>query len=181
MSQYVEESKELEVPPATGIPGFLKVLTNILERARVQRVVIEKGKVSYTRFRREDEAEQPFEVELSTLMPSAVVRNSQLEEIKVIADNAAVGMGQLFAKAHMDGMSPIALVGSPNSLFFLWHVRSTSVVLAKDECYGLPFLPDPEIPDESLILCTAYSKRSMLPDTVRCYKLTVPLMRKAKP
>ncbi len=180
MPQYVEEKKELEVPVATGIPGFLKVLTGILERPRVQKVTIEKGKITYLRYRREDEPDQELEVELTTLMPAAVIRNSLLEEVSLLADNAAIGVSQLFAKAHMDGLNPVALVGSMNSLFFVWHVRTTKVVLAKDECYGLPFLPDKDIPDETLILCAAYSKRAMLPDTARCYKMTIPLMRKTK-
>lgn len=181
MPNYIEENKELEVPPATGVPGFLRVVESILERPRVQRVVIEKGKISYSRFRRDDETEAPLGIELATLMPSAVIRScSIVEEIKALADNAAIGMAQLFSKAHMDGMNPVALVGGLSSLFFVWHTRTTSVVLAKDECYGLPFLADPEIPDESLILCAAYDKRAALPDTVRCYKMLVPLMRKAK-
>ena len=180
MPSYIEETKDIEVPAATGVPGFLKVIAGILGLARVQRVVIEKGRVSYARYRREDEPEQPFDVDLATLMPAAVIRNSVLEEISLVADNAAIGIAQLFAKAHMDGFNPIALVGGLNSLFFLWHAQTTKVVLSKTECYGLPFLPDPEIPDESLVLCTAYGRRAMLPDTARCYKLTVPLMRKVK-
>lgn len=180
MPNYIEEKKDVDVPPATGIPGFLKVISSILERPRVQRIVIEKGKISYSRFRRDDEEDVPLGIDLETLMPSAVIRSSLVEEVQVLADNAAVGVGQLFAKAHMDGMNPVAFVSGPGSLFFLWHTRTTRVVLAKEECYGLPFLADPEIPDETLILCSAYSRRAALPDTVRCYKMTVPLMRKGK-
>lgn len=181
MPNYIEEKKDIEVPPATGIPGLLRAISSVLELKRVQRVVVEVGRISYTRFRREDEPELPAaELDLSTLMPAAVIRNSELEELRLLADNAAVGIAQLFSKAHMDGMNPIALVGSPSSLFFAWHVKTTGVVLAKTECYGLPFLADPDLSDEALVLCTAYSRRATLPDTVRCYKLTVPLLRKAK-
>lgn len=180
MPNYIEEKKELDVPPASGIPGFLKVIEGILERPRVQEVVIAKGKITYRRFRREDEPETPVEVDLATVMPAAVIRNSLLEELKLLTDNAAITVSQLFTKAHMDGMSPIAFVSGPSSLFFTWHARTAHVVLAKEECYGLPFLSAPDIPDETLILCAAYSRRSSLPDTVRAYKITIPMLRKAK-
>lgn len=180
MPNYIEEKKEIDVPPASGIPGFLKVVAGILERPRVQEVLISKGKITYRRFRREDESEQPLEVDLETVMPAAVVRNSAVEELIVMSNNAAVGVSQLFAKAHMDGMSPIAFVSGPGSLFFAWHTRTTSIVLSHDECYGLPFLSAPGIPDETLLLCAAYSRRSTLPDTVRSYKITIPLLRKTK-
>lgn len=178
MPQYIEESKSLEVPPASGIPGLLRTVEGILERPRVQEVIITPGKVSYKRFRREDEQEQPLEINLDTVMPAAVVRNSQLEELRLGSDNAAVAVGQLFAKAHMDGMNPIAFVGGPSGLFFSWHVKSTGIVLAKEECYGIPFFSSTDFPNEALILCTGYSRRAYLPDTVRAYKITIPLLIK---
>lgn len=178
MPAYIEEKKEIQVPPATGIPGFLKVVAGILERPRVQEIVLSKDKITYRRFRREDEAEAELEMDLATLMPMAVIRNSQLEELRLITDtNAATVVSQLFAKAHMDGMNPIAFASGPNSLFFAWHARTTNVVLAKEECYGVPFLADPELPNEALVLCTGYSRRAALPDTVRSYKITIPFLK----
>jgi hypothetical protein len=178
MPQYVEESKVLEVPPASGIPGLLRTVEGILERPRVQEVVITPGKVSYKRFRREDEQELPLDVSLDTVMPAAIIRNSQLEELRLVSDNAAVVVSQLFAKAHMDGMNPIAFVGGPGGLFFAWHTKTTNVVLSKEECYGIPFLSSTDFPNEALILCTGYNRRAQLPDTVRAYKITIPLLKK---
>lgn len=177
MPSYVEEKQDIEVPPATGVAGYLKVITDILERPRVQEVLLVKGKISYRRFRKDDEPESLLEIDLQTLMPSAVIRASTLEELRLYGDNAAVAMGQLFSKAHMDGMNPIALVSGPSPHFFAWHAKTTSIVLAADECYGLPFLRDPIIPDESLIMCTAYSRKALLPDTVRTYKITIPFLK----
>jgi len=178
MPAYIEETKEIPVPPATGVPGFLKVVAGILERPRVQEIVLSKDKITYRRFRRDDEAETELEIDLATLMPFAVIRNSQLEELRLLTEtNAAAAVGQLFAKAHMDGMNPIAFAGGPNSLFFPWHARTTNVVLAKEECYGLSFLADPELPDEALFLCAGYGRRAALPDTVRSYKITIPFLK----
>lgn len=177
---YSEEKQEIEVPPATGIPGYLKIIAGILERPRVQEIVLSRtGKITYRRFRKDDEAEVPLDIDLETLMPHAVIRNSTLEELRLINENnAAVAMGQLFTKVHLDGVSPIAFAGGPNSLLFAWHVRTTSVMLARDEVYGLPFLADPELPNEALFLCAGYSRRSSLPDTVRSYKITIPFLLK---
>lgn len=178
MPSYIEEKKEIPVPPATGVPGFLKVVAGILERPRVQEIVLGKDKITYRRFRRDDEAETELEVDLDTLMPLAVIRNSQLEELRLITEtNAAAAVSQLFTKAHMDGMNPIAFASGPHSLFFSWHTRTTSVVLAKEECYGLPFLADPGLPDEALFLCTGYGRRAALPDTVRSYKIAIPFLK----
>lgn len=181
MPQYIEEKRDIEVPTASGIPGLLKIIERILERPRVQEVLLSKGKVSYKRYRREDEQEQELDTDLETVMPAAVVRNSQLEELPLLSDNAAIAVAQLFTKAHMDGMNPVAFVGGQSSLFFTWHLRTTNIVLAKEECYGIPFLPAPGFPDEALILCTAYGRRALLPETVRSYKITIPLLRKSTP
>jgi hypothetical protein len=181
MPSYIEETKEIEVPPASGIPGYLKIIESVLERPRIQEVVLAKGRITYRRFRREDEPSEVSDIEFDDIMPAAVIRNSQLEELKLLSDNAAVAVSQLFTKAHMDGVNPIALVGGGKSLFFPWHTKTTSVVLAQQECYGLPFLSTPAIPDEALILCAAYERRAHLPATVRSYKITIPLIRKTKP
>lgn len=176
MPNYIEETKEIEVPPASGIPGFLRVVSDILGRSRVQEIVISKGKIAYRRFRKEDEPEVPLAVDLDTLMPSFVIRAGQVEELALLTDdNAAVAVSMLFAKAHMDGLNPIALVGGRNSQFFSWHTKTTDVVLARDECYGLPFLADHNIPDETVLLCAGYGRRASLPDTVRSYKISIPL------
>lgn len=178
MPAYIEESKEIQVPPATGIPGFLQVVARILERPRVQEIVLSKDKITYRRFRRDDEAEAEVETDLATLMPMAVIRNSLLEELHLINEqNAAIAVSQLFARTHMDGMNPIAFASGLNSLFFPWHARTTSVVLARTECYGLPFLTDPGLPDEALFLCVGYSRRAALPDTVRSYKIAIPVLK----
>ncbi len=175
MPNYIEETKEIEVPPASGVPGFLRVVSSILERSRVQEIIISKGKIVYRRFRKEDEPEKPLEVDLDTLLPSYVIRGSEVEELPLNTENAAVAVGQLFSKSHMDGFNPIALVGGSDSLFFSWHAKTTGVVVARDECYGLPFLPDHNIPNEAVILCTGYGRRASLADTVRCYKISIPL------
>lgn len=176
MPNYIEETKEIEVPPASGIPGFLRVVAGILERSRVQEIIISKGKIVYRRFRKEDEPEKALEVELETLLPSFVIRAGQVEELALLSsDNAAVAVSMLFAKAHMDGLNPIALVGGRNSHFFSWHIKTTDVVLAREECYGLPFLADHDIPDETVLLCAGYGRRAALPDTVRSYKISIPL------
>ncbi len=175
---YEEEKKTVEVDPATGVPGLLKMVERILELGRVQQVVIERGKVSYARFKRPDDQGHELAVDLASLMPHAVIRNSQLVELKVETDNAAVVVGQLFARAYMDGVAPVALTSGTNSLFHFWHTQTTKIVLPHDSCYGLPFVQDNQLPNEALFLCAAYSRYGKLVDVVRSYKITIPLLRK---
>ena len=107
-------------------------------------------------------------------MPYAVVRSREVEELTPRSDSAATTVAELFAKAHMDGYNPTALVVGQNSYFRGWHAKSTGVVLPKEEAYGLPLLADVQTPDEALILCAAYGKRAALIDTVKSYKVTIP-------
>lgn len=177
---YEEETKEVEVPPATGIPGYLAMIGRILELSRIQEVVLTTGKLKYRRFRAEGEPEYAIDADLSTLMPSQVVRNAVVSEIPVDVNNAAIAVGRMFATAQMDGFAPVAFVGGTNSAFFSWHAKTSLTVLAKDSVYGLPFLADSGIPSESLLLCAAYSRRSALADTVRVYKITIPIFGRSK-
>ena len=173
MPDYKEIKREIDVPLNTGIDGFLKSIEAVLKLSKVQEVTIRSnGKLEYRRLLRSDEEEDELRIDLSTLMPFAVIRNNPLEEITPIPKaNAAVVMSQLFAAASRDGLNPIALVGGPSSHFWEWHGRSTTVALRREEAYGLPFLQDNRIPDEALILCAAYSRAAKLIDTRRSYKV----------
>lgn len=174
MPDYVEDKGEFEVPGATGVQGYLRVVQSILELPRVQEVVISIGKVSYRRFRRAGEPKRELEIELDSLLPSSIVRRSALIEIPLKSGHAAEAVAELFARAHMDGLNPVAFVSGRASHFRQWHVNSTGIVLPNDEAYGLPMLLDGQMPDEALVLCAAYGRRAALVDTVRGYKITIP-------
>lgn len=174
MPTYIDEQKTIEVPSNTGVEGYLKVVGEILELPRVQKVVLEIGSISYRRFRKEDEPERNVGQDLETLQPAAVVRSHPISEIKASSDSAAVVVAQLFAQAAMDGYNPVAFVSGLHSMFWSWHARSTGLVLNKKEAYGLAFYGDQQLPDEALILCAAYGRRASMVDVQCSYKVTIP-------
>lgn len=180
MPVYEEEEKEVKVPPGTGVAGLVKAVTAILELPRVQTIEITVNKpVKYRRFRKADEPEQNIGIDFDTLMPWQIVRSNHISEVSLISMNAAIVIGQLFMQASIDGYNPVAFVGSPATRFWSWYTATTSLVTSREELYGLPFLADKQIPEESLILCTALGKRAAMVDVIRSYKVTVP-MPKAK-
>lgn len=174
MPDYEEEHDQMEVPRAVGIAGYLKVIQGLLELPRVQEIVVKAGVVSWRRFRKPDEPHRELGVDLDTLLPSSVIRSRSVIELQPVVESAAVTVAQMFAQVHMDGFNPVSFVGGQASNFFSWHARTTGVMLAKTEMYGLPFLLDNQIPDEALILCAAYGRRAALVDTVQSYKVTIP-------
>ncbi len=176
MPEYIEEEKTVEIPHATGVKGFVKMIEDILQLSRVQQISItaNPGRVTYKRFRLKDAPEQEVGIDFTSLMPSAIVRATEVVEVLAKSANAAVVVSQLFFSVANDGLNPVAFLGGRHSEFPKWHERTASVSLRTDEAYGLPFYKDPSIPDESLLLCAAYSRRGAMVDVVRSYKVTIP-------
>lgn len=178
MPSYEEETNSFEVPKAAGRAGYFRVLDKLFELRRVQEIIITTGKVSYRRYRAHDEPEQEVEVDLTSLLPYSVIRSHEVTEILPASDNAAVVVAQMFAQVHMDGLNPVAFASGHEVTFRQWHANTTRVMLPSGEAYGLPFLVDTQLPTESLLLCAAYGRRAALVDTVRSYKIAIPLHRR---
>lgn len=174
MPSYIDERKTVEVPSNTGVAGYLKVIGEILELPRVQKVVLDIGSISYQRFRKDDEPERIVGQDLESLRPAAIIKNRTVTEIKAASDNAAIVVAQLFAQATMDGYNPVAFVSGLHTMFWSWHARSTGLMLNKKEAYGLSFYGDQMLPDEALILCVSYGRRAAMVDVVHSYKVTIP-------
>lgn len=178
MPDYTEVHRTIDVPPGSGVDGVLRTIETILKQTRVQEIHIRRGKVEYKRYIRDDQPEDELKVDLSTLMPMAVVRNTLIEEITPLNDNAAVIISQLFAAATKDGYNAIGFACSPNSTFWAWHGRTTGVVLNQGEAYGIPIFLDGDFPEEVLVLCAAFSREARLVDTQKAYKVTIPAVRR---
>lgn len=173
MVEYIEERNELDIPGATGIDGYLSAIRNVLELPRVQGLEVLIGKIRWRRFRRPDEPERNVEVDLDTLMPYSIIRTRDIVEVTAAA-TAAVALGQLFTRAHVDGLNPIALVTGPQTHLHQWWLTSSDVELPVDSVYGLDLLRDPHIGPEALVLCAGFGKRAALVDTIKSYKITMP-------
>jgi hypothetical protein len=175
MMNYVEQNEAVEVPKGTGIEGFMRAIREVLQLPRVQEIHVDaRGKVSYKYFLREGETPSELKVEFDSLMPYAIVRNGLVVEVqpRAGADNAAVILGQMFARAAIDHVYPVAWVAGANTIFWRWFDESTGQAsLVHDELFGLPFVRDRMVEDPVLLLCTAYGRYASIVDTQRSYKL----------
>jgi hypothetical protein len=170
---YQEQNESIEIPKGTGIEGFLRAIREILQLSRLQEIHVDaRGKVSYKYFLREGETAKALDVEFESLMPYAIVRNGHVEEVLPRGNNAAVVIGQMFAKAALDHVYPVAWVAGANTIFWEWFDKSTGQAsLVHEELFGLPFVRDRMVEDPVLLLCTAYGRNASLTDTQRSYKL----------
>lgn len=178
MPSYAEGTTTVDVPPGTGVPGVLRAVEAILKLGKIQVLEVVPGKVKYTRLYKADEPEQLIELDLSTLMPSHVVRNCQLDELSLKSVNAAVAVGQMFMAASLAGLNPVAFVGGTNSELWSWYEATTQLATSREEFYGVPFYADKDLPDEVLVLCAALGRRATMVDVTHGYKITIPAKRR---
>lgn len=174
-----EDKQVVEVPKGAGIAGFLMAIEEILKLPHVQGVHIDaKGKVSYTRFLKENEEVIPLQIDFSTLSPYAVIRNSDVTEIGPAPLSAARTTGLLFRRAVIDRLYPIAFVGGANSDVWRWLQEELfGEPPTKEEFFGFPFYTDRMIEDYMLFLCVGYSRNGALIDTQKAYKIIIPSKR----
>jgi hypothetical protein len=177
--KYEEKNESIEVPKGSGIDGFLLAIRQILQLPRVQSVIIDaRGKVSYKYFLREGEEALGLVLNFDELMPYAIVRNGEVEEVLPMSGNAAVVIGQLFERAASDHVYPVAWVAGANSTFWRWFdaaLEGRGVAgTHRDELFGLPFLRDRMVDDRVLLLCCAFGRRAALAETQRSYKILMP-------
>lgn len=176
---YKEVEATVEVPAAAGVEGFLLAIRKILKLGRVQRLRVEvDGKVHYTRIVRNDEPDTRMDVDFDTVLPSALVRNAQVVEVPSSGQTAAAGLLHLFAEAAIDGVTPIAFISGAGTSFYSWYLqtmggraypRGPNALLC-----GLPFVLDRHIPDDTLLLATAYRREAPLLEMKTVYKLAMP-------
>jgi hypothetical protein len=176
MSDYKEVTETVEVPKNTGIRGFLHVVEGILKRPRVQSVEIDaRGKVSYRYFARSGEERLPLSTNFDTLMPYMVVRNGKAVELSDPSPIAPIALGQLFDMVAVDHLYSVAWVAGANTRFWDWYAATTRFSLfSREELFGLPFLTDRNIPDESLLLAAAFARGATLIDIQKSYKIVIP-------
>lgn len=176
MSEYKEVTETVDVPTDAGIAGFFVALRKILKMPRVVNVNIDsKGKVTFTRFARSGEPRKTFEVDFDAVTPGALVRNLELQELDVEGlENPSTCILSMFSVAASEHMKPIGFVAGSNTVLMDWHLKTTGVRIPSDSLCGLPLYRDRFIPDEALLLVTAYSADASLEDARKCYKIAMP-------
>lgn len=178
MEGYREVTKNIDVPPNTGIDGFMRTLRQILRKPRVQQVVINaRGRVSYSRYVRDGEPEETSGFDFDDLQPYFVIRNSDLQELlppETLSAAAAICM--MFDRVAQDRLYPIAFVAGAESSLWDWYQYTTGhIVFSKKQLFGLPVLIDRQVPDSALILCAGFGRDASLIDTQISYKVEIPV------
>lgn len=177
MEGYREVSKSIDVPPNTGIDGFMRALRQILRKSRVQQVVINsKGRVTYSRYVREDEPEEASGIDFDDLQPYYIIRNAELQEFMPPPNlPATTVVSMMFDKVAQDRLHPIAFATGAQSHLWDWYQYTTGhVSVARRQLFGLPVLTDRQLPDSVLVLCAGFGKDASFIDTQMSYKVEMP-------
>lgn len=183
--EYKEITKTVAVPHAVGLTGILKVLEGMLKTPRMQEINITLREIRCRYFLKDGESERTIDVDLETLMPVAVIRNSKLEELvlpptiptEYPKDHycATTVIGKLFNLMARDRLHPVAFVVGPNTVLWDWYARTAGFVpVRKDELHGVPLLVERAYEEQTLVLCASYTRSAALVDTQNCYKVVIP-------
>lgn len=176
MDEYREETHTLDVPPNTGIEGFMRTLRAILKRPRVQRVTIEvNGTITYTRYELPDE-ESPIGVDFSSLQPYHIIRNSQVSEILPPPElPATTVLAMMLDRVAQDRLHPVAFATGSDTHVWEWLSYTTGYTPnARAQLLGVPLLFDRQLPDSALILCAGFGRDAAFVDTQISYKVEMP-------
>lgn len=172
-----ETTAQVQVPRGTGIEGFLATMRKILRLPRVQWLQVDtRGTVRYSRVVREDEEAVPLEVDFDSLLPSTIIRGSEVQELEE-SSSASVAVCHMLDAATKETLFPIAFVTNPQTTLWAWF-QSAGLLLSHQHGHlcGFPVHYDDAIPEYVLILCTGYHSAAGLPDTRKCFKVVMPEM-----
>lgn len=181
MAQNLKPVTEtIEVPKETGKAGLMHIFESIIELKRVVEIHVLAHrpplKVTYKRFAAEDEPERPLSIDLESLSPYAVLRNGEIQEFDGGGGPAAVVIAHLFREVSLVGLWPIAFVSGRASRFWGWHKETMGMVPSqtREDAYGLPFLTDRQVDDNTLLLAASYDRAAAIIDAQRAYRLLLP-------
>lgn len=153
MTEPTERTTQVEVPPSTGVDGFLHVIRGILKLPRVQRITIDKsGSVMYTHVASEDVEKS---VDFTDVMPYYVIRNAPVKELVTPGNvSPAAMLVSLLDLVSNAGLSPLSFVVGKGSCLWSWLLAGDDVeVSSRTELLGHPVLEDQHIPPSVLVLC----------------------------
>lgn len=161
----------ITVPKNTGIDGFMKTIHTILKLSRVQSVSIDaRGAVTYERYVQIDD--QPVQIDFEGLEPWNVIRNADIEEVRIVSRNAAAVLLEVLDTAVSANLYPIAFVVGTESVLWGWYFRTTGCDLkSRTSLSGLPLYTDKQLPNTALALCAAYEPAVPLSNTKKTFKV----------
>lgn len=173
MTSVQERTKTIDVPPNTGIEGFLHVIREVLRLPRVQKIVVEgAGRVTLTQLCKED-AEPNVNVTFEHLEPHYIIRNTRLQEVSYPPSMSALCViATMLDIVHANGLTPIAFVAAPSTSLWTWlHFGDDLTLAGRDVLLGQPLYTDRYIPDTALVLCAGVDHTTSLLDTKLSLKI----------
>ena len=177
MDDYQEVTDTIEVPPNTGLEGFLHTVRTLLRLSKVQEIRIDaRGTITCRRYAKPNDSDRNLGIDFSELQPSGIVRNTNVEEVAVYEGaNAAVVVGGLLDVVAAEQYKPLAFMTGADTVLWDWYRTSTRVSLKnKEMLHGLPLYRDRLIPDTALILVSGYGRDAALSDARRSHKIEMP-------
>lgn len=175
MTQLKKITQSIEVPPSTGIDGFLLVIREILQQPRVQRIVMEAtGVVSYIRLVAQNEAPQEnLGVSFDHLEPYGVIRNAATRELTYPGHYGAAEVLLLMVDAvTAQGYTPICFASGTNTRLWNWLYCTSGTTLSdRKSVFGYPVQQDKQLPDTALVLCAGIGHTQALIDTKLAVKI----------
>lgn len=174
--EFKLDKKIIDIPKNTGRAGFILAIEKLLKLPRIQNIQIDaKGKVTYTRFVKEDDPSLPLAIDLASVSPYGIIRNSELVEINFQDLHVGDFLLKLFNTVANDKFFPICFVGSLASSVWPWLKQNNEETVSKEQLLGYPFYEEGLVENYMLFLCTGIIRESALIDTVRSYKIILPL------
>jgi hypothetical protein len=174
MEGYKEVTGAIQVPPNTGIEGFLRTIQKVLMQPYVQSLdVNQAGLVTYRRFVPESDKEPQIAVDFDVLQPYSIIRNAHVQECVLPSGiPSPVIVGLMFDRVTHDGLCPLAFASGTETVLWSWYEARTGYALtAKDRFFGLPLLLDRMLPDTALLLCAGPTRESLFSETRVSYKI----------
>lgn len=183
MTKLYEKKEHYSVNPATGIPGVVKTVEELLRRVpRIQSVSVslknlKSGKgIECIRHVTDPDEETPLRIDLGTLTPAHVLGNcEQFEEIFLHPTKPypLEVISRMLSACNRDQLAPIAWVISGNN-FWSWLETNEIFWKNKEDFFGYTVYNDISLPQDVLVLCAADSYACNLVDTRKAYKLLMP-------
>lgn len=167
MSDLREFSKTIEVPPNTGLEGFLQVVREVLRLPRIQKLNIDRtGHITYFQLAKE-EGEVNLNVSFDHLAPYYILKNAPMREVTYPSFIGSVAiLASMLDHVAGSGHTPIAFVASPQTVLWSWLSLSDDFqATSRDVLLGYPLYTDRNIPDTALVLCAGVDRTTSLKDT----------------
>jgi len=174
MERLVEST--VQVPPKTGVAGFLRTIETLLRLPRLQKVTIDaRGAVQYTRLVLEG-AEEPEDVVVNFqgLAPYDLIRNSPITEVRDVESlSPAELLLWLLGEVTREGSHPAVWVlhdlkELETWLNLPWFTERTSAT----SLLGYPLLFDADISPGMLLLGTAPKRGGELVECTQFFKIS---------